>query len=250
MVGIAQQHGYLNIQDKTADYLGSGWTSCTSEQEDAITIWNQLTMTSGLDFTSDLGSTDPSDLKYYAPPGEQWYYHNAPYTLLQSVVASAVDLDFGTYLDDELLTKIGMDGQFIPSGNNSVFYSTPRDAARFGSLILNDGKWNDVSIIQDETFFEEMVTTSQDLNPSYGYLWWLNGKDVVHYPGVDFSVSGTLSEQAPDDLFAGMGANGQFVDIVPSKNMVVIRMGQDPDGGLVPVVMHDEMWGYIMNMIE
>ena len=49
MVGIAQQENFLSISDTSSKYLGSGWTNCTSSQEEAITIWHQLTMTSGLD---------------------------------------------------------------------------------------------------------------------------------------------------------------------------------------------------------
>ena len=49
LVGIAQQEGHLSLSDTTSTYLGEGWTACTPEQEEKITIWNQLTMTSGLD---------------------------------------------------------------------------------------------------------------------------------------------------------------------------------------------------------
>lgn len=51
-VGLAEQKGLLELDDKTTDYLGSGWTAMTPDQEDAITVRNQLTMTSGGDFTT------------------------------------------------------------------------------------------------------------------------------------------------------------------------------------------------------
>jgi hypothetical protein len=51
-----------------------------------------------------------------------------------------------------------------------------------------------------------------------------------------------MSENAPNDLFAGMGKNGQFVEVIPSMNLVVIRMGEAPDGSLVPITFHNEMW--------
>ena len=87
-----------------------------------------------------------------------------------------------------------------------------------------------------------MVNSSQDLNPSYGYLWWLNGKKAITYPGLSTSFNTSLAPNAPADLFAAMGKNGQFIDIVPSENLVVIRFGESPDGSLVPVAFHDEMW--------
>ena len=49
LVGIAQQEGFLSIEDTTSSYLGEGWTACTSDQEEKITIRHQLTMTTGLD---------------------------------------------------------------------------------------------------------------------------------------------------------------------------------------------------------
>jgi hypothetical protein len=59
-----------------------------------------------------------------------------------------------------------------------------------------------------------------------------------------------LSENAPNDLFAGMGKNGQFVEIIPSKNFVVIRMGEAPDESLVPISFHNEMWEKIELVIN
>ena len=55
---------------------------------------------------------------------------------------------------------------------------------------------------------------------------------------------------AMKDLFAGMGKNGQFLDIIPSKNLVVVRMGEAPDGSLVPITFHNEMWEKINLVIN
>ena len=52
------------------------------------------------------------------------------------------------------------------------------------------------------------------------------------------------------DLFAAMGKNGQFIDILPSENLVVIRMGQAPDDSLVPILFHDEMWSMLMEVMN
>jgi len=49
--GIAIEEGHLSLSDKTSAYLGQGWTSTTANKEDLITVWHQLTMTSGLDET-------------------------------------------------------------------------------------------------------------------------------------------------------------------------------------------------------
>ena len=95
-----------------------------------------------------------------------------------------------------------------------------------------------------------MTSTSQDLNPAYGYLWWLNGQSSIVYPGLSTSFNTKLSPRAPDDLYAAIGKNGQIIDVIPSENMVVIRMGEAPDSSLVPTDFHNEMWGYLMETMN
>lgn len=249
LVGIAQQEGNLNIENATSDYLGNGWTSLTSEKEQLIKVKNQLTMTTGFEYNvPDLDCTLPSCLTYKTDAGEQWYYHNAAYTLLEKVVESATSTDYNEYTNQKLEAKTGMNGQWILQGYNNVYWSTARDMARFGLLMLNKGKWDSTEVISDMVYYNQMVTSSQSLNPSYGYLWWLNGKSSIIIPSLPTSFNASLSENAPSDLFAGMGKNGQFVEVIPSENLVVIRMGEAPDGSLVPIVFHDEMWE-IINLV-
>ncbi|MFN3876130.1 MAG: serine hydrolase domain-containing protein, partial [Flavobacteriales bacterium] len=90
LVGKAQEEGLLSIDEPSSNYLGTGWTSCTPAQEQAITIRHQLTMTTGLDDgVPDPFCTAPSCLQYLAPPGTRWAYHNGPYTLLDGVLTAA-----------------------------------------------------------------------------------------------------------------------------------------------------------------
>ena len=252
LVGLAQEEGLLSIEDQTSAHLGAGWTSLSQEKEDLITLRHQLTMTTGLDFgVPDQHCTDPECLQFKANAGDQWYYHNAPYTLLEKVVGNASGLSYNNFTDDRLEKKIGMSGDWLKSGFNNVYWSTARDAARFGLLILNQGKWQDQVIMTDPAYFQSMVNSSQELNPAYGYLWWLNGESPVIMPGSTRSFNITLAPDGPSDLFAAMGKNGQFIDIVPSQNLVVIRMGEAPDDSLVPVLFHNEIWkklGVIVGM--
>jgi CubicO group peptidase (beta-lactamase class C family) len=251
MIGKAQEDGFLDINDVSADYLGAGWTSLTPTQENAITIWHQLTMTSGLnDGVSNSDCTDPECLEYLASPSTRWAYHNAPYTLLDKVVENAVGQDFDAYFNAKLRDKIGMDGFWLYNGNNHVYYSTARSMARFGLLILNRGKWDEQVIMSNADYFEAMTNTSQNINPSYGYLWWLNGKSSFKVPGFQTSFSGSVSPQAPADLIAAMGKNGQLVNVVPSQNLIVIRMGDVPDNSLVPFLFQDDMWEQLNLVID
>ena len=251
LVGIAQQEGYLNIENPTSDYLGSGWTSLTSEKEQLIKVKNQLTMTTGLEYNvSDLDCTLPACLTYKTDAGQQWFYHNAPYTLLEKVVKNSTGTDYYEYSNEKVESVIGMNGQWILHGYNNVYWSTARDMARFGLLIKNKGKWDNSVVLSDTIYYNEMVNSSQNLNPSYGYLWWLNGKSSIIIPGLSNSFNVSLSEHAPIDLFAGMGKNGQFVEVIPSKNLVVVRMGEAPGGSLVPITFHNEMWEKINLVID
>ncbi len=250
LIGKAQEEGFLSIEDSSSDYLGNGWTSLTEEQEDNIKIIHQLTMSTGLEYAGvNSDCTDPDCLTYRAEPGDQWYYHNGPYTLLKDVLTSATGVDHNAYTQSMIGNKIGMGGLWVVTDIN-LYWSTARDMARFGLLILNDGEWDDNTIVSDKSYLNSMVNSSQELNPSYGYLWWLNGKSSIIYPTLPTSFNRELSPSAPDDLYAAMGKNGQFLDIIPSENMIVIRMGEAPDNALVPTVFHDEMWTYISDMMN
>jgi CubicO group peptidase (beta-lactamase class C family) len=249
MTGIAQQEGYLSITDTTASYLGQGWTNCTTQQEERITIWNQLTMTSGLDDgVPDPYCTLDTCLNYLADPGTRWAYHNGPYTLLDGVIENATGLTLNNYTTQKLKNPTGMTGAFISVGYNNVFVSNARSMARFGSLILNKGNWNGNQIMTDTAYFNDMVNTSQNLNKSYGYLWWLNGKQSYMVPTLQTVFPGFVCPNAPSDLIAAIGAGGQFLNVVPSQNLVWLRMGDEPTTSLVPFLLNDQIWEYVNDL--
>jgi CubicO group peptidase (beta-lactamase class C family) len=100
--------------------------------------------------------------------------------------------------------------------------------ARFGLLALNKGKWNTEQVV-NEAFFTESTSTSQAINPSYGYLWWLNGKSKFLLPNDQTVYPGTLIPNAPADMYAAMGAKDQRIYVIPGRKMVVIRMGEASD---------------------
>jgi CubicO group peptidase (beta-lactamase class C family) len=229
LIGIAQQEKYLSISDPSSDYLGKGWTNETPEQEGKITIRHQLTMTSGLDEGSDIGfCTDDSCLTYKADAGTRWAYHNAPYTLLDSVLLKASGKTLNDFVQLKLKDQTGINGLFHPAGYNKIFFSTARSMARYGLLILNKGNWNGVSVLTDTGYFRQMLNTSQSLNKSYGYLWWLNGKSSYMQPQTQKVFDGFLFPDAPADIVAALGMNGQIIHVSPSLNIVVIRMGATP----------------------
>ena len=250
MTGIAQQEGYLSITDTTASYLGQGWTNCTPQQEERITIWNQLTMTSGLDDgVPDHYCTLDTCLNYLADPGTRWAYHNGPYTLLDGVIENATGLTLNNYTTQKLKNPTGMTGAFFSVGYNNVFFSTARSMARFGSLVLNKGNWNGNQIMTDTAYFNDMVNTSQNLNKSYGYLWWLNGKQSFMVPSLQTVFPAFMCPNAPADMISAIGSGGQFLNVVPSQNLVWLRMGDEPSNSNVPFLLNDDIWQYVNDLV-
>lgn len=207
-------------------------------------------MTSGLDDTTgDPWCTLNSCLQYLADPGERWAYHNGPYTLLDGVIETATGVTLNQYTTQKVKNPTGMNGSFIMVDYNNVFFSTARSMARFGLLIQNNGNWAGNQIMTDTGYFNEMVNTSQSLNESYGYLWWLNGKPSFMIPSSQFVFPGSLMQNAPDDVIMALGKDGQFINVNTSQNMVWIRMGANPEGVPVDFLMNDVIWDYI-NQLE
>lgn len=243
LTGIAQEEGFLNINNPAALYMGSAWTSLLPTQEAQITVKHQLTMTTGLDDgVPDHFCTDPSCLSFKANAGTRWAYHNAPYTLIDSVIEMATGQNFNTYFNQRIRNKIGMGGAFLKVGYNRIYFSNARSMARFGLLMLSKGKWNNTAILGDSAYYNAMIKPSQTLNKSYGYLWWLNGKESFMVPGSQLVLPGPLFPDAPMETVAALGANGQFINIVPSENLVWIRMGNSPSSTEVPYLLNNEIW--------
>jgi len=250
LVGIAANQNLLNLDDRSSDFLGVGWTQLSREQEGAITVRHQLTMTTGLDDgVINPDCTEPNCLVYKAASGSRWAYHNAPYTLLDEVIAQATGKSLNTFASDEILTKTGMNGLYLANGYNNVFYSTARSMARFGLLLLANGNWDGTQIIPKE-YVALMTTTSQNINLSYGYLTWLNGKASSMVPRSQVVFNIPIASNAPADMFAALGKNGQIISVVPSQNLVVIRMGDVPDDSLVPFTFHNELWASLQNVMQ
>ena len=246
--GIAQEEGLLNINNKVSDYLGTGWTSAPIAKENLITCKNLLSMTSGLD--DSLGDdVSPSNLQYKGDAGTRWAYHNV-YVKMQDVVAAASNQTWSNYFNTKLRDKIGMSGTWIPNGDLSVYWSNTRSMARFGLMIYAKGTWENTPIVP-ESYLNEATNTSQDINQAYGYLWWLNGKSSYHLPQSQLQFNGSLIPNAPVDMFAALGKNDQKIYVVPSKKLVIIRMGDAGDSSNFALSTFDnDLWGKINAFID
>lgn len=248
VVGIAEQEGYLNTNNKVSDYLGTGWTSIPLAKENLITNKHLLTMTSGLN--DQLGdAVSPDNLQYIADAGTRWAYHNV-YVKLQDVVAQASNQTWKNYFNSKLRDKIGMTGLWFSFNNSSVYRSNTRSMARFGLLALNKGKWENNQVVP-QNYMQNATTTSQSINLAYGYLWWLNGKTSFHLPQSQYQFPGNLIVTAPADMNCALGKDDQKIYVVPSKKLVIIRMGEAADDSNAALSDFDEvLWEKINAVIN
>jgi CubicO group peptidase (beta-lactamase class C family) len=249
LIGLAQQDGLLGINDKTSKYLGNGWTSCPQAKEDLITIRHQLTMTTGLDETvPDDNCIDAACLQYKADAGTQWFYYNAPYRLLQDVIAAASGTTIHNYTKVKLADKIGMKNY---TWLNYILWLNTRDMARFGLLALNKGNWNGTKIMTDDNYFNAMTNSSNTYNKAYGYLWWLNGKESFMAPTLYNVFPGSLAPSAPADMISALGKGDKKIYVVPSLQLVVIRHGEDTGENLLgPSSFDENLWAKLKQAIK
>ena len=68
-------------------------------------------------------------------------------------------------------------------------------------------------------------------------------------PKMQTEFPGSVSPNAPENMFAAMGKNGQLINVVPGENLVVIRVGDVPDDSLVPFLFQDELWEKLNEII-
>ena len=93
-------------------------------------------------------------------------------------------------------------------------------------MIQAGGRWHDQVVIADSAYLVAMLSPSQRLNPAYGFLWWINGQDFSLGAGAGTRrLDGPLIPAAPDDLVAMQGALDRKLYLVPSLDLVVVRLG-------------------------
>lgn len=241
LIGIAADQDGLDLDASSQTYLGAGWSNLTTPQEQAITVRHHLTMATGLDDgVIDNDCTLPSCLQYLAQPNTRWAYHNAPYTLLDQVLLGATGFTNNQYFFQKIGNPCGINGLFVNSGYNKVFYSTPRNMAKFGLLLQNQGSWNGTSIIPN-AYHTLMTTPSQSMNESYGYLTWLNGQGSFMVPESQWVLPGMIAPHAPAESYAALGKNGQIINVSPNENLTWIRMGNG-NSSLISVSLWDNVW--------
>jgi CubicO group peptidase (beta-lactamase class C family) len=113
--------------------------------------------------------------------------------------------------------------------------STCSDLARFGYLMLHGGDWNGTQIVSAEYVAQATGESSTELNAAYGWLWWLNQRGPIGSamiatsgPGDGSVVDGQMLPDHATDTFWALGLFDQIVAVIPSEDIVAVRMGDEP----------------------
>lgn len=239
IAAIAVDRGMLDPARPVGDYLGTGWSKASTAQEGAITVRHLLEMTSGLSET----------FAYAASAGTTFFYNTPVYARLHAVLEKAAGETLDAMTRDWLTGPLGMadtDWRRRPaelarqSGNAWSLVTTPRDVAKLGRMVMDDGVTPDgTRLISKAQFAATFAPTLA--NPAYGRLWWMNGSDW-HRAIAGARMEGPLLPDAPADLKLALGANGRILGIVPSLGLIAVRLGQQPPDA----DFHARFWQHVM----
>ena len=234
MFGILEKQGKFDI-NKPAPI--AEWKSDKRAQ---ITTNDLLHMNSGLKWSENYETiSDATKMLFLSrdmtrtqlekkadfAPDTHWNYSSGTSNLLSGILRK----QFKThqeYLDfwySELIDKIGMHSMFLEtdmSGNyvgSSYGWATTRDWAKFGLLYLHQGNWNGEQLFNAD-WAKYVATPTNTSNGRYGGHFWLN--------------AGGYFPDAPRDMYSANGFQGQRVFIIPSLDLVIVRMGLKEDDGV------------------
>ena len=215
--GLAIADGKLAL-DHT---VGRSIPDASPDGKRSVTVKQLLSMTSGVHNDGGIGQRE--DLFSYAlrtapmdhEPGAKWDYNNTGLALLSPVFRKATGKQIDEFLGERLFRPIGIsvgDWTWERREELALPYSgchtTARSLGRIGLLVLHQGQWKDKQIVP-AAWLAESIAPSQELNKSYGYLWWNNTTNK--WPNV------------PKDAFAALGKWDNNILVVPSLDLVVIR---------------------------
>ncbi|MFZ4382193.1 MAG: serine hydrolase, partial [Sandarakinorhabdus sp.] len=177
------------------------------------------------------------------PPGSRFQYNTLTTHILARIVADAVAPGAKSaderrravrnFINQRLSAPAGMNSllcEYDPQGNlygGSLCHATARDWAAFGQMYLDGGVVAGVAVVRPD--WVRFVTTSSPTNAGYGGQFWLNRKQSS---GKDDAL---FWQKGPADAYAAIGHLGQYVIVVPSKRLVIVRLGKTQDDVLQPV---------------
>ncbi len=241
LIGLRVKDGRLALADTG---LMPEWRG-KDDPRRAITLDQLMRMTSGLAFDESYGDTDSdvvrmlfaegdkaafaADKPLLFPPGTHFAYSSGTTTILAGILRQtfAEERDYLAYPKLRLFDPLGMRSAVLEpdaSGTfaaSSFFYATARDFARLGLLFLNDGVWQGRRILPEGWVKYSLTPTPVSPAAEYGAHMWLK-LPQSHNGG---------EPPMPDDAYYMLGHDEQIVAIVPSRDLVVVRLGLTREGG-------------------
>jgi CubicO group peptidase (beta-lactamase class C family) len=235
LVGIAIDDGVLTLADPITDYIPE-----LKERDpgfERITIRHLISMSSGLRYEEqgtpwsddtetyyapDLRKLALNDTEIVGPPGEQWLYNNFNPLLLGMILERVTGQHVAQFMEARLWQPLGAeaDASWSLDSEASGFEKMESglnaraiDFAKLGSLYLHEGEWNGERIVP-ASWVRESTAVGEANAPTakYGYWWW------------------TYHDEELGDYYAALGNKGQFVVVIPERDVVVVRHGRDFGG--------------------
>jgi CubicO group peptidase (beta-lactamase class C family) len=232
LVGIAIEQGHIPGVDEPMTTWFPEWAEDPDDPRADMTLRHVLQMSSGLDWDEiyedgDIAASEVATMVLSQPdqladaaarppenePGTVWSYSSGDTMLLSSVLEQATGMPVHEYAQQVLFDPLGMEQieWWRDAEGHTLTYccldAISRDFARFGLLYLHEGRWGDEQVVPT-SWVEDSLEPAPHSNDEYGYQWWLT--DV---------------EGVPTEMFAAQGHDGQFIYVVPSLDLVVVRNG-------------------------
>ena len=249
LVGIMVRKGLLKVDEKVDI---PDWKN---DKRINITLENLMHMNSGLEWNENYGNLSDVTIMLYksadmsefaskkalvARPDSLWVYNSGATNIVSFLIRKKIanDTEYYAFPRRDLFNPIGMRSAIFETDASGTFagssyiYATMRDYVRFGLLYLNKGNWLGNQILP-EGWTDSAMKPANGSGGKYGSFFWLNQSG--DYPGV------------PKDLFMCSGHDGQFIYIIPSLQLVVVRTGFSKMGdfdftkflaGIVAAVKH------------
>ena len=242
LLGMLVKDGRITL-DQSA-----GWPAAPGDGRSAIRIADLLSMSSGLRWNEEYGAVSDvtrmlflePDMVAFArsqplahPVGTYWSYSSGTSVILSRLFQDAVGAAAVDFVHDRLFAPLGMASATLETDERGTFmgssylYASARDWARYGQWLLADGVWNGREMLP-RGYVAHMATPVAASGGQYGQgQVWLWGSDPdpatpTKNPDTAFGI--------PPDTFWMEGHDGQYVAIIPSRALVVVRMGLTPDG--------------------
>ncbi len=236
IIGVLVKDGHLRLDQP------AGWPAGDGRAH--ITIADLLSMSSGLQFDEGYGAvSDVTRMLYLEPDmaafarakplihpvGEVWSYSSGSVVLLSRIIQDTLGADTVPFIRTHLFDKLGMKTAVMETDEagtlvgSSYLYAAPRDWARYGQLLAQEGVWRGEELLP-RGYVAMMASPVAGSGGEYGHglVWrWATHGDT----------SGQNSDapfRLPTDTFWMGGHDGQYVAVIPSRQLVVVRMGLTP----------------------